>query len=137
MRLARVLCVVAVAAACREPGTARIEVMLDPAACPAYANATHVHVYLLQGATCAACTCGSCFDACNDATCVAGCPDGACPIDELGSIRIDSARPGVQAAILDFFAGADVVASACADLDLAEDGTDDVDITAEGTCCAP
>jgi hypothetical protein len=113
--------------ACREPGTARLEVQFDPA-CEA---ATHFDAYLVRGIACSGCSCGLCT--CDGDNCIFACPD--CEIDMLGSVVVDPSISGAHAAIYLFYADGRLVSSACADLVLGPDGTDDMNQVVEATCC--
>jgi hypothetical protein len=104
--------------ACRKPGV--IQVTLEGEV-PA-ATATVV-VYALADAQCSACLCGACFDQCHPDRCELGCDEGVCDVDELAELSL-SPSPGAWALVIDFFAAnGELLGSACAPLDIDEDGT--------------
>src|SRR5262249_61532547 len=106
-------------------------------------DGTEVSAYILaNAASCDSCQCGACFDACHADNCVSAC-DGGCPVDELQhGIAIQPPRGGLYTVIFDFSI-VDVqgvrhlVASACAEVVVEDDGTSDKTAVAAGVCCGP
>jgi len=130
---ARAVMAVAVAvAACKEAGTIAIEVDLpDDGTCAAGAE---VIVYAIPGAVCGEVACSKYVDACDDG-CVVACADG-CPLEELSAALALTPPPGRYALVIDYYdAGGTPVATACAQLTVDADGTDDVELIADGVCC--
>lgn len=125
---------------CKSQGTGTVDI--DFGTCTGRDMATEVRVYLIAGGTCAGCECGGCFDLCNQGNCTLVCEGGNCSVAEVESgLSFEPPEPGLYAVLFDYsYPGPDGVAllgaSACAEVVVDADGTDDFSVTAQTACCS-
>jgi hypothetical protein len=125
-------------ASCKDRGTVTFDLTF-PDACPA----THVQAYLIRNVTCGECSCAECVAPCNESNCEPACPQ-PCPIDVLDDgLAIQPTEPGLYAVVYQLIDTPEdgglprLVASACADAQVDEDGTTSMTLDVAGECCAP
>jgi hypothetical protein len=129
---------------CKSPGTISVAFDFDDS-CVGRAEADQARVYLVRNGACETCACGDCFDACTgDATCAIACDGGFCAPDELAGLEIEPPAPGAWALVVEYYVrdsdgAAQLGASACALIELDEDGTEsriiDEESGVQTACC--
>jgi hypothetical protein len=127
--LAALVATVLLGAACKERGTHTVTISgLD--SCAADTTDVRVQVALVREGRCgvapATCSCAACEQQCTG-DCTLACGAEGCTIDELQDVILflsfeDPAQPRF-------------VGTACADVELDEDGTSSESVTAPVTCC--
>ncbi len=126
---------------CKSRGTFTIEIDFEEGTCEGRDQASELRIYMIKGASCSTCECGSCWDLCGEEDCIVGCQGGLCDVDDLaGGIDLDPNDSGSFAVVYDYFftdvGGAQRLgASACADVTLEKDGTDSAVFPVPGVCC--
>lgn len=134
--------VFAVAVGCKIRGQAEISLVFpESLVCTPFED-TEVSAYILaNAAACNSCQCGACFDSCQTDNCVEGCGGGTCTLDDLArGISIEPPSGGLYTVIFDFSRVDELgvrrlIASACAEVVVEDDGTEDKVATAVGVCC--
>jgi len=129
--------------ACKSRGEADLTIEFPADATCTPFDGTEVSAYLLaNAASCDTCQCGACFDACHAENCASACDDG-CPVDQLRTgISIQPPAGGLYTVIFDFSVVdaqgiRHLVASACAEVVVEDDGTATKSAVATGVCCGP
>jgi hypothetical protein len=129
--------------ACKSRGEADLKIEFPQDATCTPFDGTEVSAYILSNAaSCDTCQCGACFDACHAENCVSVCDDG-CPVADLErGISIQPQGGGLYTVIFDFSiidaqGIRHLVASACAEVVVEDDGTATKSAVAAGVCCGP
>jgi hypothetical protein len=138
-----ILVALALATGCKERGTHTVTISgLDD--CAADTTDVRVQVALVREGRCgvapATCSCAACEQQCTG-DCTLACGAEGCTIEELqDAIHLDPGEPGDYAIVILFLSFEDpaqprFVGTACADVELDEDGTSSETVTAPVTCC--